>query len=177
MRRTGKYAGGQDSHSEAQEKLQKQTDKRPMLFIKSKQKAQHCGRERTFPPSSIITYLSTSSFHNRYKGNCCLFCSFWARNIIFSLLVLSPLALLSFFNFVFPFLFHFLLIYLFFISLCFTLFQQYFFLASAQKNDCFHPLSASFSGIAERVKWSRTFAYAMELFFSLRSAMFLAKQF
>lgn len=154
-----------------------------MMFIKSKHKTRHLGQTKHISSwlLYLLTYLSTSSFHNRYKQelSCLIFCGFQPE--VLSSLFLSSLllALVPFFSFPFSFYLFLvcLIICLFFISLCFTLFQPWTFMASAQKGDCCHPLPDSFSGIAEWIKWTRTFAYTMNLFSSFRSAMFLPKEF
>lgn len=123
MERTGKYAEGQDSHSEAQEKLEKQTDKKPMLFIKSKQKAQAWNRERIFPPSSITTSLifPLLSLTTSTMETVVSFAVSGLETLSSLFLTSLLLALLSFFNFVFPFLFY-LFVHLF--ILYFSLFHS-----------------------------------------------------
>lgn len=94
-----------------------------MKFIKSKHKAQHLGQS-TFPPSSVTSSLifpllpfTTSTNKNSIVW---LFCSYQARSIIFSVLILSPSSpSTTFKNFVYYFISFFVVVvvFLFCISL------------------------------------------------------------
>lgn len=128
--RRGKYTGGQGSHSEAQDNLEKQAGRKPMVFIKSRHKPQHLGQTKhiSFQLHYLFTYFYFFLSQQVWKPTQLSYCCVLSRPVVLCSLFLSALllALLPFFHSVFLILLLFFLLFVCFFRFLFILYLSLF---------------------------------------------------